>query len=134
MLIAKLIQKCNMILGIGTDIIEVERVRKAIARQGFKEKVFSEREIAYCDKEERGERYAARYAAKEAFSKAMGTGWAADVDIHSVEIINDEKGKPNIILSGKALDLFTGLGGIRIHVSLSHIKETALAFVVIEGR
>jgi len=123
-----------MILGIGTDIIEVDHVRKAITQKGFKQKVYSEREIEYCDKDEKGERYAARYAAKEAFSKAMGTGWADNVEIPSVEILNDQKGKPYIVLSGKALDLFKAIGGINIQVSISHIKETAIAFVIIESK
>lgn len=123
-----------MIFGIGTDIIEVNRVRQAISKNEFKVKVFSAREIEYCDKDETGERYAARYAAKEAFAKAMGTGWVGDVEINSVEIVHDEKGKPMIVLSGDALDLFHKMGGGVIQLSLSHIKEMAIAFVVIECR
>ena len=122
-----------MILGIGTDIIELERVRRSVAKKAFREKVYSQREIEYCEKDLKGERYAARYAGKEAFLKAMGTGWIEDIELHSVEILNDEKGKPYIVLSGSVLDRFKAMGGGNIHVSLSHGKETAIAFVIIEG-
>ena len=122
-----------MILGIGTDIIEVERVKKAIERPGFKAKVFTEREIAYCEKTPNAERYAARGAAKEAFFKALGTGWRDEMEITEVEIINNEMGKPEIILSGKTLEVFNKIGGKTVHLSLSHIKSTAIAYVIIEG-
>ena len=121
-----------MILGIGIDIIEVSRVKKAIAKKAFKQKVYSQREIEYCEKDVRCERYAARYAAKEAFAKAMGTGWNFDFEINSIEVLNDERGKPNIHLSGAVLDLFKTMGGGEIQVSLSHLREMAIAFVVIE--
>ena len=122
-----------MILGIGTDIIEVERVQNAIEKPGFKTKVFTAREIAYCDAVNNAERYAARGAAKEAFFKALGTGWRNEMEITDVEIINDELGKPEIILSGNVLNVFNRMGGKKVHVSLSHIKATAIAYVIIEG-
>jgi holo-[acyl-carrier protein] synthase len=122
-----------MILGIGTDIIEVERVKKAIEKPGFKAKVFTGREIAYCDTSPNAEHYAARGAAKEAFFKALGTGWRNEMEITEVEIINNELGKPEIILSGKVLAVFNEMGGKKVHVSLSHIKNTAIAYVIIEG-
>jgi holo-[acyl-carrier protein] synthase len=122
-----------MILGIGTDIIEVERVKNAMNKPGFKQKVFTEREIAYCDKAVNAQNYAARGAAKEAFFKALGTGWRDQMEITDVEIINNESGKPEIILYGKVLRVFTAMGGKKIHVSLSHIKDTAIAYVIIEG-
>ena len=121
-----------MILGIGTDIIEVERVKKAVEKPEFKNKVFTEREIAYCDKNKSAESYAARGAAKEAFFKALGTGWVGEMKITEVEILNDSEGKPEIILSGNVLEVFKAKGGGSIHLSLSHVKETAIAFVVIE--
>jgi holo-[acyl-carrier protein] synthase len=121
-----------MILGIGTDIIKVERIKKAIEKPEFKAKVFTEREIAYCDKNKSGESYAARGAAKEAFFKALGTGWIGEMKITEVEILNDSEGKPEIILSGNVLEVFKAKGGGNIHLSLSHIKDTAIAFVVIE--
>lgn len=121
-----------MIIGIGTDIIEVERVAKAITKEAFKKKIFSDREIAYCESQKKDESFAARFAAKEAFFKALGTGWRDGMGITEVEILNDELGKPNIHLSGKAKEVFEQKGATHVHVSLSHIKTQAAAFVIIE--
>jgi len=123
-----------MILGIGTDIIEVSRVRNALEKNELKEKAFSKREIGYCENDKTGQSYAARAAAKEAFFKALGTGWRDQMAITEVEILNDELGKPEVILSGETLKVFEQKGGTDIHVSLSHIKEHAVAFVIIERR
>jgi holo-[acyl-carrier protein] synthase len=123
-----------MILGIGTDILEVARVKKAIEKPEFKTRVFSAREIEYCDKDKFAQSYAARAAGKEAFFKAMGTGWRNKMVINEVEILNDELGKPEIFLSGETLKAFEERGGGKIHVTLSHIKETAVAFVIIESK
>jgi holo-[acyl-carrier protein] synthase len=122
-----------MILGVGTDIVEVERIRKAMERDAFRAKIFSEREIEYCEKRNKTQSYAARFAGKEAFFKAMGTGWRDKMVITEVEILNDELGKPSILLSGETLRVFERKGGSAIHISLSHVKENALAFVVIES-
>jgi holo-[acyl-carrier protein] synthase len=121
-----------MILGIGTDMIEVERVKNGLTKPEFKTKVFSPREIEYCDTDKMNESYAVRYAAKEAFFKALGTGWTGNMLLSEVEILNDESGKPEIHLSGNTLTYFESKGGGKIHVSLSHLKEMAIAFVVIE--
>ena len=121
-----------MILGIGTDIIEVDRVARAISQEAFKKKIFSDREIAYCDAQKRDESYAGRFAAKEAFFKALGTGWRDGMGITEVEILNDHLGKPEIHLSGKALEVFEQKGGTHIHISISHIKTQAIAFVTLE--
>jgi holo-[acyl-carrier protein] synthase len=121
-----------MIIGIGTDIIEVDRVAKAISREAFKKKVFSEREIAYCESQKKEESFAVRFAAKEAFFKALGTGWRDGMGIIEVEILNDSLGKPDIYLSGKAKEVFEQKGGTHIHLSLSHIKTQAIAFVILE--
>ncbi len=122
-----------MIIGIGTDIIEVARIKKAVEKVNFKEKVFSAREIEYCEKDKTGQSYAARAAAKEAFFKALGTGWRDKMKINEVETINDELGKPSIHLSGEAKKVFEKKGGKKLHVSLSHTKESAVAIVVIEN-
>jgi len=122
-----------MILGIGTDIIDVERIKAAIAKDAFKQKVYSQREIDYCDAGRKEESYAVRFAAKEAFFKALGTGWEGDMLITEVEVVNDKAGKPEIILSGEALRVFKEKGGAKVHVSLSHDKQKAVAFVVIES-
>jgi holo-[acyl-carrier protein] synthase len=123
-----------MIYGIGTDVIEVSRIKKQIEGDiGFKEKIFSAKEIEYCDpRRHKEQNYAARYAAKEAFFKALGTGWRFGMEFKEVEILNDELGKPEIFLSGKAKDYFDGKGLKRIHTTMSHIKESATATVILE--
>jgi holo-[acyl-carrier protein] synthase len=92
-----------MIFGIGTDIIEVARVgQKLGADSGLKGDIFSPAEIEYCDsKHFPAQHYAARFAAKEAFFKAMGTGWRGGLKFKDVEILRDELGKPTVALSGK---------------------------------
>ena len=125
-----------MIFGIGTDMIEVERVAEKIGKNaGFKELVFSQKEIGYCEtKTNKYEHYAARFAAKEAFFKALGTGWKNGTAFNEIEILNDEMGKPAIsFLGGTALSVATmNLG--KIAVSLSHLKSIASAFVIIENK
>jgi holo-[acyl-carrier protein] synthase len=121
-----------MILGIGTDMIEVARIKNAVAKEEFKRKVFSVREIAYCESQKPEQSYAARFAAKEAFFKAMGTGWREGMGFAEVEILNDALGKPEVHLSGKALELFTLREATHIHVTLSHLRDTAVAFIIIE--
>ena len=123
-----------MIFGIGTDIIEVERVKQKVeAGKGFKEKVFSSNEIAYCESQTfKAENYAARFAAKEAFFKALGTGWIGEMMFHEVEVLKDDMGKPIILLSGKAKEFAKTKGIKEVHLSLSHIKTIAQAFVVLE--
>ena len=83
-----------MIIGVGTDIIEVERVKKAIEKNELKLKAYTEREIAYCQLDKTGQSYAARAAGKEAFFKALGTGWRDKMQITEVEILNDELVSP----------------------------------------
>ena len=121
-----------MIIGIGTDIVEVDRIRKALQKEALKLKAFTANEIDYCEKDKSYQSFAARAAAKEAFFKALGTGWRNKMEITEVEILNDELGKPIVYLHGETLRAFTEKGGVHIHVSLSHIKEHAIAFVVIE--
>ncbi|RAJ02598.1 holo-[acyl-carrier protein] synthase [Chitinophaga skermanii] len=125
-----------MILGIGTDIIEVARVASKVeAGKGFRELVFSANEIQYCEKQtKKFESYAARFAAKEAFLKALGTGYGGSgAQFHEIEINNDAFGKPSITLLGNAQQLIQERGIGKIFVSLSHVKETAVAMVVIES-
>ncbi len=122
-----------MIIGIGTDIIEIERVRRAVSREHFKNRVFTKIEQNYC--ESRGAQsaasYAARFAAKEAFFKAIGTGIVTNLT--EVEIVNDAAGKPQIFLYGAAKILTEDNHVEKIFVSLSHSREFATAVAVLEG-
>jgi holo-[acyl-carrier protein] synthase len=123
-----------MIYGTGTDIIEVARIKTVMERDiGFREKIFTPGEIAYCEtKRHKFENYAARFSAKEAFMKAIGTGWRFGIRFADIDIYHDEYGKPLIRLSGKAEELAARERISEIHVSLSHVKEMATAIVVVE--
>lgn len=117
-------------------MIEVERVRQTVGRTPrFVERVFTARERAYC--ESRGARaaaqsFAARFAAKEAALKALKTGWRDGITWHDVEIASEPSGAPYLILTGKAKEIFDGMGANAIHLSLSHTSQHAIAQVVIE--
>jgi holo-[acyl-carrier protein] synthase len=124
-----------VIFGIGTDIIEVDRIAKLVAR-GRKslETIFTEKEMEYCESKARSpEHYAARYAAKEAILKALGTGWRDCLAFSDIEIANDELGKPQVFLHGKAKELFDRQQIRWITISLSHTKENAIAVAILEG-
>ncbi len=123
-----------MIFGIGTDMIEVDRVAEKIAKKtGFKELVFSKHEIDYCEAmTNKYEHYAARFAAKEAFFKAIGTGWRNGTAFNEVEITNDEQGKPDLSFLGKTAVSVAEMNLGKISVSLSHLKTMATAVVIIE--
>jgi holo-[acyl-carrier protein] synthase len=123
-----------LIYGIGTDIIEVSRIERAMERDiGFREKIFTPEEIAYCEPMRmKYIHYAARFSAKEAFLKAIGTGWRFGIRFAEIGIIHDELGKPHILATGKAQELIRELGIEKIHVSLSHLKELATAVVILE--
>jgi holo-[acyl-carrier protein] synthase len=123
-----------MTSGVGIDMIEVERVAEKIGKEsGFRELVFSEEEIAYCEsKKSKFEHYAARFAAKEAFFKALGTGWTDSTQFNEVQILNNKEGKPAVHLLGSTLETINAMGVKRILVSLSHIKAIASAVVMIE--
>lgn len=123
-----------MIFGIGTDIIEVERIKKVMDRDiGFRDKIFTSVEIAYCEtKRHKFENYAARFSAKEAFLKAIGTGWRYGIGFSDIEVVNDDLGKPNIRAYGKAAELMMANKISRMHVSLSHLKEISTAVVILE--
>jgi len=124
-----------MIFGIGTDIIEVERIRGFISKgEAFKSRVFTPDEIAYCDSHrDPAPFYAARFSAKEAFVKALGTGFTGGIGFNQIEIYHVELGKPEIRLSGKAKEAADENGITRIHVSISHVKDWANAVVVLEN-
>ncbi len=123
-----------MIFGIGTDIIEVARMEQRLSQsQELRDKLFTSREQAYSD--ERStiyQHYAARFAAKEAFFKALGTGYRYGMAFHEIEVVNDELGKPTIITHGKVSEFIAQHGIRHIHLSISHVKEMASALVVLE--
>ena len=122
-----------MIIGLGTDLVEVERMAKSIETTGFREKIFSPGEIVYCEsKVNKAESYAARFAAKEAFFKALGTGWRGGMAFHEIEVINNKLGKPDILINGAVREFIEKKKIARIHVSLSHLKQMATAFVILE--
>jgi len=120
--------------GIGIDMIEVERVALGISKEnGFREMIFSKAEIVYCEsKKNKFEHYAARFAAKEAFFKALGTGWAENTLFNEVEVINTADGKPEIHLLGLTQSTINAMGITKILVSLSHLKTMASAVVILE--
>ncbi|MES1214368.1 MAG: holo-ACP synthase, partial [Bacteroidota bacterium] len=111
-----------MITGVGIDMIETQRVAGKIAKEsGFREMVFSPNEIVYCEsKANKAEHYAARFAAKEAFFKAIGTGWKNGTAYNEIEITNDDSGKPELILLGETLKTISEMSIGKISVSLSH--------------
>jgi holo-[acyl-carrier protein] synthase len=124
-----------MIVGTGIDIAEVPRIREAIERHGerFLKRIFTEGEIQYCEsKANRVERYAARFAAKEAGMKAIGTGWNHGVRWRDIEVARNPGGRPTLVLHGKAAEFAAKLGATNIAVSLTHTAEQAFAQVILE--
>jgi holo-[acyl-carrier protein] synthase len=122
-----------MIVGIGIDMIEVDRVLERVDKDnGFREKVFSAGEIEFCEANRKGENYAARFAAKEAFLKATGLGLLLGSDLSKIEIINDSNGKPSLKLGGDLKIQAEKNGWNIVHLSLSHLQTVACAVVIIE--
>lgn len=125
-----------MIVGLGVDIAEVDRMAAAIERHGrpFLERLFTPAEIAYCEKHrDRAERFAGRFAAKEAAMKALGTGWASGVRWVDIEVTREPSGKPTLKLSGTSRAIAGGLGVKNIALTITHDGNTALALVIFEG-
>lgn len=125
-----------MILGTGVDLAEVDRLQRAIERFGerFLRRVFTPAEIAYVERRgSRYQRYAARFAAKEAGMKAMGTGWRGGVRWQDFEVANLPSGKPTLKLHGVAAQFAERQGVRSIALSLTHTAELGMAFVVLEG-
>ena len=124
-----------MIVGLGVDIAEVERIQAAIGRHGqpFLKRVFTPNEIEYCERfRNKFERYAGRFAAKEATMKALGTGWGRGVRWVDIEVAREPGGRPTIRLAGEAAKIAGGLGVKRISVSITHTEAEALAQVIFE--
>lgn len=122
-----------MILGIGLDIIETARVEKALQNPVFLKKVYTAGEQEYLAKRKGNAQSAAGiFAAKEAVSKALGTGFGP-ISLQEVEIVWDENGKPSVKLTGRALKKLQEMGGKQVLVSITHIKDLAAAQAVIDG-
>lgn len=124
-----------MIFGIGTDIIEVKRVEKIVASgRQYLETIFTEKEMEYCEaKARKSEHFAVRYAAKEAFLKALGSGWRDGLAFSDIEIINDELGKPQVFLHGEVKRVYNHHQIQQTSISLSHTKEIAIAVIILEN-
>ena len=118
-----------MIFGLGNDIIEINRIEKAISKEGFKEKVFTEKELKLIiSKGNKAETYAGRFSAKEAISKAFGTG-VRGFKLLDIEILEDELGKPIVFLKNNLLLKYKDFN---LSVSISHYKEYATAVAIVE--
>jgi holo-[acyl-carrier protein] synthase len=130
------IENIPMIVGTGVDIAEVERVRESIERRGekFLRRIFTDGEIRYCErKARRFESYAARFAAKEAGMKALGTGWSHGVRWRDIEVVRLEGQRPTLQFHGEAAAIAGKLGVKNIALSLTHTADEALAHVILEG-
>ena len=125
-----------MIVGTGVDIVETSRIQRVFERHGerFARRLFTAGEIAYCEKfKHKAERYAARFAAKEAAFKALGTGWREGIRWVDVEVTHQPSGKPELVLSGRAQALAQTLGVAQSAVSISHADNYVVALVIFTG-
>jgi holo-[acyl-carrier protein] synthase len=125
-----------MIVGMGIDIAEVKRIGAVIESQKerFLRRVFTLDEVAYCEQfKNRYERYAGRFAVKEAAMKALGTGWSRGVRWVDLEVVRERSGRPTLALKGEAKKIADALGVKTIAVSISHTAEQAIAQVIFEG-
>jgi holo-[acyl-carrier protein] synthase len=125
-----------MILGLGTDMIEIARIEHSIARYGdpFLHRIYTPAEIAYCQQKKKNaaESFAARFAAKEAAAKALGTGISRGVTWREFEVLRLPGQRPTLHLSGRAADIAARMGIRHLSISLSHTRELAIAIVVAE--
>jgi len=127
-----------MIFGIGTDLVEVDRIKKELASHGekFVDMLFTPAERTYCTRTDKvaiqAQCFAARFAAKEAFFKALGSGLRGGLGWKDVEVVNDELGKPKLTMQRTAKEICEKAGIDAVHVSLTHTKESAIATVILE--
>ncbi len=125
-----------MIVGLGTDLAEIPRIEQSINRYGtrFLERIYTPAEIAYCSrKKSSAESFAARFAAKEAGAKALGTGISHGVSWQEFEVRREPSGKPLLYLSGRAAELAAALGATRTAISITHTGKLAMAVVILEA-
>jgi holo-[acyl-carrier protein] synthase len=124
------------ILGTGVDLAEVDRIEHSLQTYGrrFQERIFTPREIAYCERfRNRAERYAARFAAKEAGMKALGTGWRRGIRWQDIEVVRQAGGRPTIVFSGVAAQFAERMGVHNVALSITHTATQAFAQVILEG-
>lgn len=124
-----------MIVGLGLDVAEIHRIEQALTRRGetILHRLYTDREIAYCEQHRnRFERYAARFAAKEAAMKALGTGWRRGVRWRDIEVTNALSGKPTLRLDGAARQIADGLRVRNISLTITHSGNLAVAQVIFE--
>ena len=124
-----------MIIGIGIDIVEVYRIRETIARTPrFAERVYTAIEREYCESKgvAAAQSYAARFAAKEAFLKALKTGWRGKITWQDIEVVSDADGVPTLNITGEAANILKERGATRVHISISHTTDHAVAEVILE--
>jgi holo-[acyl-carrier protein] synthase len=125
-----------LIIGMGVDVAEVERIRGAIERHGevFLRRIFTAKEREYCERfKNKFERYAGRFAVKEAAMKALGTGWSRGVRWVDIEVARQKGGRPTLVLAGEARKIADRLGVKHMALSITHTAAQALAQVIFEG-
>jgi holo-[acyl-carrier protein] synthase len=125
-----------MIVGTGIDLVEIERIEKTVLRYGerFLDRVYTSAEQAYCKRKKRSaESFAARFAAKEAGAKALGTGISFGVSWLEIEVVREARGRPTLLFHGRAADIAARLGVIRAALSITHTADLAMASVILEG-
>ena len=120
-----------MILGVGTDLVEIDRVRKACERDSFVVRTFTELERRQAG--DKISRFAGSFAVKEAVAKALGTGFAEGIGPRDVAVRSLPSGKPELVLSGKAREKADALGVKKLHLTLTHTRDNAAAVVILEG-
>ena len=124
-----------MIISTGIDIVEVYRIAETISRTPrFVERVFTPAERQYCESKgaAAAQSFAGRFAAKEAFLKALKTGWRGKITWHDIEVVNDDDGVPSLNITGEAQALVNKLGATNMHISIAHTSEHAVAEVILE--
>ena len=129
-------RRSKLIIGMGVDIAEVGRIRAAIERHGetFLRRLYTQKEREYCEQfKNKYERYAGRFAAKEAGMKALGTGWRRGVRWIDLEVVREKSGRPTLELAGEAAKIAVQLGVKHIALSITHTENQALAQVIFEG-
>jgi holo-[acyl-carrier protein] synthase len=125
-----------MIIGIGMDLVEVQRVDRLLRRHPARarDRLFTAAEVAHCGgARSPAESFAARFAAKEALFKALGTGWSGGASWREAEVVTDPEGAPRLRMHGRTRRLAEDRGVVHVHVSLTHTRELAGAYVVLEG-